>query len=189
MKRVVSRIAAAAIVLNMTAVVDTPFKVMAQAEELTVTPGAPILDAPLMGWNSFDSFYDASDLNETNIKAIADYMAANMKDSGYVYINLDGGWWNNQGGSGIVLVDNAGRPIPGNVRFPSSDADADGDGKKDGLKPLADYIHSKGLKLGIYATRGIPRAANNTTVQIDNEAIEAVAAATGQEVSRLTGAQ
>ncbi|MEO2258618.1 S-layer homology domain-containing protein [Paenibacillus amylolyticus] len=148
-----------------------------------------VMDAPFMGWNSFDSFYDSSDLNENNIKAVVDFMAENMRDSGYIYINLDGGWWNNTGGSGVILIDEHGRPIPGAVRFPSSDIDSDSNGKKDGLKPLADYIHSKGLKLGIYAMRGIPRAANNHTVSIDPKAIEAAAAATGRPVNQLTGAQ
>ncbi|MEK8215441.1 NEW3 domain-containing protein [Paenibacillus sp. FSL L8-0463] len=190
MKKAAVRLFIAGLILNMTGLLSV-FTDVGQAEASPVTAeiAAPALDAPIMGWNSFDSFYDSSDLNETNVKAVANYMAANMKDSGYVYLNLDGGWWNNQGGSGVVLVDEHGRPIPGAVRFPSSNADADGDGKKDGLKPLADYIHSKGLKLGIYATRGIPRAANNSTVTIEPAAIAATASATGQQLTQLTGAQ
>ena len=184
----VSGLLASALVINVAAVQST-YKVSADPAVVTVSPGTPILDTPFMGWNSFDSFYDSADLNEENIKKVADFMAEHMKDSGYIYINLDGGWWNNAGGSGVVLIDEHGRPRPGEVRFPSAELDLDGDGKKDGLKHLADYIHSKGLKLGIYATRGIPRSANNSTVTIDPEAIEAVATTLGKDVSQLTGQQ
>ncbi|MEK5239007.1 NEW3 domain-containing protein [Paenibacillus sp. FSL L8-0470] len=187
-KRVAGRLFVMVMILSLTGGLS-PFTGFAGAEASPITPAGPIVDAPIMGWNSFDSFYDSTDLNEANVKAVADYMAANMKDSGYLYINLDGGWWNNQGGSGVVLVDEYGRPVPGAVRFPSANADADGDGRTDGLKPLADYIHSEGLKLGIYATRGIPRAANNSAVTIEPGATAATASATGQQLTRLTGAQ
>lgn len=118
-----------------------------ETAEATNSSGDPV--TPPLGWNTFDTFYDNDALNEQNVKEIADYMAENMKDSGYVYVNLDGGWWNNKSGQPIQ-VDEYGRPQPGEVRFPSS---KDGNG----LKSLADYVHSKGLKLGLYAMRGIPR--------------------------------
>nr|WP_285891388.1 NPCBM/NEW2 domain-containing protein [Paenibacillus pasadenensis] len=111
-----------------------------------------------MGWNSFDTFFDNEELNEANVKEIADYMAANLKDSGYINVNLDGGWWTNEG-RGAIHIDEYGRPIPGVTRFPSAAGGA-------GLKPLADYVHSLGLKLGIYAMRGIPRAAYAADVAI-----------------------
>jgi len=90
---------------------------------------------PPMGWNSWNAF--AGNIDETKIKLIADVMVSSgMKDAGYVYLNLDDNWMANpaRDGSGNL------RPDP--TRFPS------------GMKALADYVHGKGLKFGIYGDRG-----------------------------------
>ncbi len=90
---------------------------------------------PPMGWNSWNIFH--GDINETKIKQIADAMVSSgMKDAGYVYLNLDDNW-----------MANPARDANGNLkadptRFPS------------GIKALSDYVHAKGLKLGIYGDRG-----------------------------------
>ncbi|MGD2035514.1 MAG: glycoside hydrolase family 27 protein [Bacteroidales bacterium] len=88
---------------------------------------------PPMGWNSWNYF--SCNVSEDLIKEAADAMVeSGMKDAGYVYINIDDCW---QGGR-----DSEGNIQPDPERFPS------------GMKALADYVHSKGLKLGIYSDAG-----------------------------------
>lgn len=90
---------------------------------------------PPMGWNSWNVF--AGNINETQIKQIADTMVSTgMKDAGYVYLNLDDNW-----------MANPARDSNGNLR-------ADPNRFPNGIKGLADYVHAKGLKLGIYGDRG-----------------------------------
>lgn len=115
---------------------------------------------PPMGWNSYD-YYDTT-VNEAQIKANADYMAAHLKEFGWEYIVVDIEWYSNDAGTmrdrfqyipfGDVEMDAYGRLQPAPVRFPSSAG-----GK--GFRPLADYVHSLGLKFGIHIMRGIPRKA------------------------------
>ena len=88
---------------------------------------------PPMGWNSWNKF--ACDVNEKLIKETADAMVSNgMKDAGYVYINIDDCWQGQRDSLGFI------HPDP--ERFPS------------GMKALADYVHSLGLKIGIYSDGG-----------------------------------
>ena len=89
---------------------------------------------PQMGWNSWNKFQGR--VSEQLIRETADAMATNgMKDAGYQYVNIDDTWESRE------------RDAEGNIgtdptRFPS------------GIKALADYVHSKGLKLGIYSDAG-----------------------------------
>ena len=86
---------------------------------------------PPMGWNSWNLF--EGDVSEDLLKGIADAMVnTGMLDAGYEYIIIDDIW---QGGR-----DNRNNIIPDSEKFPN------------GMKALADYIHSKGLKFGIYST-------------------------------------
>ncbi|OGU27300.1 MAG: alpha-galactosidase [Ignavibacteria bacterium GWA2_35_9] len=88
---------------------------------------------PPMGWNSWNKF--ACDVDEELIRKTADAMVSSgMKDAGYVYINIDDCWHGQRDSLGFI------HPDP--KRFPS------------GMKALADYIHSLGLKLGIYSDAG-----------------------------------
>jgi alpha-galactosidase len=88
---------------------------------------------PPMGWNSWNKF--GCNVDETMIRSIADAMASGgMKDAGYQYLVIDDCW---HGGR-----DSAGFIYPNRDRFPS------------GMKALADYVHSKGLKFGIYSCAG-----------------------------------
>ncbi len=115
---------------------------------------------PPMGWNSYD-YYDTT-VNEAQIKANADYMAAHLKEFGWEYIVVDIEWYSNDAGTmrdrfqyipfGDVEMDAYGRLQPAPERFPSSAG-----GK--GFGPLAGYVHSLGLKFGIHIMRGIPRKA------------------------------
>ena len=119
---------------------------------------------PPMGWNSWDCY--GPTVVESEVKANADYMAKNLKNSGWEYVVVDIRWYiENDKAHGynetdaIYVMDEYGRLLPSVVRFPSAAG-----GK--GFKVLADYIHSKGLKFGIHIMRGIPKEAvkKNTPV-------------------------
>ena len=115
---------------------------------------------PPMGWNSYD--YYNTEVNEAQVRANAAYMAAHLKKYGWEYVVIDIEWYAPDAGKesslyqyipfGRLVMDRFSRLIPDPVRFPSSRG-----GK--GFGPLADYIHSLGLKFGIHIMRGIPRAA------------------------------
>src|SRR3989442_4528447 len=86
---------------------------------------------PPMGWNSWNKF--AGRVDDPTVRSIADAMANNgMKEAGYLYINIDDTW-------------EAGRDALGNIQTNRKFPD---------MKALADYVHSKGLKLGIYSSPG-----------------------------------
>ena len=88
---------------------------------------------PPMGWNSWNNF--GCNVSEKLIKEMADAMVTSgMKDAGYEYVVIDDCWQ--------IGRDSAGNIIPDPERFPS------------GMKALADYIHSKGLKFGVYSCAG-----------------------------------
>ena len=102
-------------------------------------PDAPLpkweglADTPQMGWSSWNKFQ--TEINEKLIKDIADKMVElGLVDAGYVYLNLDDGWHGERDAQGFVHEDME--------KFPS------------GMKALADYLHAKGLKLGIYSDAG-----------------------------------
>lgn len=118
---------------------------------------------PPMGWNSWDCF--GTTLTEEQAKAQADAQAKYLKSSGWIYFTVDIQWYepDSQGHSyrrGTRLeMDEYSRLIPARKKFPSSS-----NGR--GFKPLADYVHSKGLKFGIHIMRGIPKQAvrDNTPI-------------------------
>jgi hypothetical protein len=100
-----------------------------------------IADKPYMGWSSWSSL--RKDFDEGKIVAEADVMADKLKKYGYTYIDLDAGWHNDQD------FDENGRRLPDATKFPH------------GIKWLADYVHSKGLKFGLYVEPGMPIVAYN----------------------------
>jgi alpha-galactosidase len=86
---------------------------------------------PPMGWNSWNKF--AGRIDDPTVRAIADAMASNgMKEAGYVYVNIDDTWEAGRNEKGEIQT---------NKKFPD-------------MKALADYVHKKGLKLGIYSSPG-----------------------------------
>ncbi len=111
---------------------------------------------PPMGWNSWDC-YGAS-VTENTVRKNAEYMAKYLKEYGWEYIVVDIQWAQPTASShayepfSSLEMDEYGRLIPAVNRFPSAK-----DGK--GFRPLADYIHSLGLKFGIHIMRGLPRMA------------------------------
>ena len=109
---------------------------------------------PPMGWNSWDCF--GPTVVESEVKANADYLSKNLKAFGWEYVVVDIRWYvGNDKAHGYnesnpdYVLDEYGRFQPAVNRFPSAAG-----GK--GFKPLADYIHKKGLKFGIHIMRGIP---------------------------------
>lgn len=120
---------------------------------------------PPMGWNSWDCF--GPSVKEAEVKANADYMAANLKQYGWEYVVVDIRWYVDNQTSGTYnsyanstfIYDNNGRHMPSPTRFPSAANGA-------GFKPLADYVHSKGLKFGIHIMRGVPRVAVTNNLPI-----------------------
>ena len=103
------------------------------------TPDKPLpkweglADTPQMGWSSWNKFQ--TNIHEDLIKDIADKMVEyGLVDAGYVYLNLDDGWHGERDAQGFIHEDPE--------KFPS------------GMKALADYLHARGLKLGIYSDAG-----------------------------------
>src|ERR1700756_4171283 len=108
---------------------------------LTLAAGAGPLRAldnglaqtPPMGWNSWNKF--ACDVSEKLIKETADAMVSSgMQAAGFKFVNIDDCWQVSRDAQGTIVADAE--------RFPS------------GIKALANYVHSKGLKLGIYTDAG-----------------------------------
>jgi alpha-galactosidase len=102
---------------------------------LIAPPGAAqsasVAATPPMGWNSWNHF--AEKVNDAVIRAQADAMVSSgMRDAGYVYINIDDTWEGKRDAQGFIHA---------NSKFPD-------------MKALADYVHSKGLKIGIYSSPG-----------------------------------
>ncbi|MDF2268454.1 NPCBM/NEW2 domain-containing protein [Streptomyces coacervatus] len=104
-------------------------------------PAAPTLAdglalTPPMGFNNWNSTHCRAEFNESMVKGIADiFVEKGLKDAGYQYVNLDDCW-------ALPTRDADGRLVPDPVRFPG------------GIKAVADYVHAKGLKLGIYTSAG-----------------------------------
>lgn len=108
---------------------------------------------PPMGWNSWDVY--GPTVREDEVRANAEYMAEHLKEHGWEYVVVDIRWYVSNAKSGGYQqfpeynMDEYGRYQPAVNRFPSAEG-----GK--GFKPLADYVHSLGLKFGIHIMRGIP---------------------------------
>jgi alpha-galactosidase len=94
-------------------------------------PSEKLAATPPMGWNSWNFF--ATKVTDKDIRAAADNLiASGMKDAGYVYVNIDDSWEGARDANGVLHT---------NSKFPD-------------MKALADYVHSKGLKIGIYSGPG-----------------------------------
>lgn len=123
-----------------------------------------VAKTPPMGWNSWDCYGAA--VTEDIVRANAGFMAANLKQYGWEYIVVDIQWYEPTAQNHYyhnfteLCMDEYSRLLPAVNRFPSA-----ADGK--GFGPLADYVHSLGLKFGIHIMRGIPRQAvhRNTPIK------------------------
>ena len=92
---------------------------------------AKVAQTPPMGWNSWNHFH--RNITDAIVRQQADAMVSSgMRDAGYVYINIDDTWEGQRDANGVIQT---------NEKFPD-------------MKALADYVHGKGLKLGIYSSPG-----------------------------------
>lgn len=111
----------------LTAIIAVAMQLQAQKfKELALTPP--------MGWNSWNTFQ--TNISEKLVMETADSMVSSgMRDAGYTYIVLDDGWM-------TMERDKMGNLVPDPIKFPN------------GMKAVADYVHSKGLKFGLYNCAG-----------------------------------
>ncbi|GAA0618773.1 alpha-galactosidase [Kribbella sandramycini] len=129
MKRLMGGVIAAALVAGAFAATTTTAAVAAQATAPVLSP------TPYQGWNTYYGL--GGDFTEESIKSVADSLVSRgLAKAGYDIVWLDGGWQADQSRSA------AGDLVPHPAKFPN------------GLKPLVDYIHGKGLKAGIYTDAG-----------------------------------
>jgi alpha-galactosidase len=106
------------------------FPLAPQPAPATLAPDG-LAATPPMGWSSWNRF--AAAIDDRTVREIADHLVSSgLRDAGYVYVNIDDGWQGGRAADGTI------RP---NARFPD-------------MKGLADYVHAKGLKIGIYSSPG-----------------------------------
>lgn len=133
---------------------------------------AALAPTPPMGWNSWDSY--GRTITEAQFKANANWMAQHLKRFGWQYVVIDEGWYvlnpESDPKDYQLLLNDSGEFLPVLVRFPSA-------GNNAGFKPLADHVHSLGLKFGIHMIRGIPREAVARNLPIAGSAYHAQDAA------------
>jgi alpha-galactosidase len=102
-----------------------------EPDALKTVPYNGLAKTPPMGWNSWNLF--AGKIDDQTVRTMADAMVSSgMKDAGYIYVNIDDTWEGVRDAQGVLQA---------NHKFPD-------------MKALADYVHSKGLKLGIYSSPG-----------------------------------
>ena len=112
-------------------------------------PDNNLAHTPPMGWNSWNKF--AGRITDVDVRGMADAMVASgMNKLGYVYINIDDTWEAGRDAQGNILT---------NRKFPD-------------MKALADYVHSKGLKIGIYSSPG-PKTCAGYEASLGHEAQDA----------------
>ncbi len=110
---------------------------------------------PLLGWSTWSSI--GSSVTASKIEIQAQVLAKKLKSHGYIYVNLDDYWYANP----ITTVDRYGRWVADTQKFPA------------GIDGLSRYIHSLGLKFGIYLNPGIPVAAVTQNTPIEGTAYHA----------------
>ncbi|HEX7302973.1 NPCBM/NEW2 domain-containing protein [Lentzea sp.] len=106
----------------------------AQAQHVRKDDGLAL--TPPMGFNNWNSTHCRDEFDEAMVKGIADlFVAKGLKDAGYQYVNIDDCW-------ALPDRDGGGDLVPDPARFPN------------GIKHVADYVHGKGLKFGLYTSAG-----------------------------------
>ncbi len=112
---------------------------------IAISAQTKIAATPAMGWNSWNHF--AKRVTDKDVRTAADELVSTgMKDAGYIYVNIDDAWQGNRDANGNILP---------NSKFPD-------------MKALADYVHSKGLKIGIYSGPG-PKTCGGYTGSYQHE--------------------
>src|ERR1700691_3779108 len=135
---------------SLTAAAQTAPKISTKLIQKSASQQGPqVTLTPPMGWNSWNFF--AGRVTDKDIRAAADELVATgMKDAGYVYINIDDTWGGERDADGVLHT---------NAKFPD-------------MKALADYVHSKGLRLGIYSSPG-PKTCAGYAASLDHETQDA----------------
>ena len=126
-----------------------PLASLVLASLIAISPalatGQQTAATPPMGWNSWNFF--AEKVTDKDIRAAADQLVSTgMKDAGYIYVNIDDTWEAERDANGVLRT---------NSKFPD-------------MKALADYVHSKGLKIGIYSGPG-PKTCGGYTASLGHE--------------------
>ncbi|MEU6593623.1 NPCBM/NEW2 domain-containing protein [Streptomyces sp. NPDC046881] len=139
--RTTHRRLAAALTAGLLCAAGLATPALAAPAETPAAPASPALAdglalTPPMGFNNWNSTHCRAEFNESMVKGIADlFVQKGLKDAGYQYVNLDDCW-------ALPSRDADGKLVPDPARFPH------------GIKAVADYVHAKGLKLGIYTSAG-----------------------------------
>jgi len=115
---------------NYNLIITVKNKLASATKHFTISCGALTGLTPALGWNSWNCW--GLSVSDEKVKASARMMADKLADHGWTYINIDDGWEEGRGGNGEILT---------NKKFPD-------------MKALGDYVHSLGLKLGIYSSPG-----------------------------------
>src|SRR5689334_8247006 len=130
---------------------------------LAIAAHAQPAQTPPMGWNSWDCF--GAGVNEKQVLENADYIDKNLKSHGWNIVTIDIQWYEpgahtTEYRKGAELeMDANGRLIPAANRFPMT-------AQTRSLKPMADWLHARGLRFGLHLLRGIPRQAATQNVPI-----------------------
>ena len=138
--------------------------------EAQSTEAQALAATPPMGWNSWDAY--GTTIDEADFKANAAWFARYLKPFGWQYVVVDMEWYvtnpvpEGNSKTSQFSIDEYGRYIPAVNRFPSAENGA-------GFKPLAEYVHSLGLKFGIHILRGIPKEAVAKNLPIEGTAARA----------------
>jgi alpha-galactosidase len=119
----------------LVAALSTLVGLVVSAPHATALPDGLALTPP-MGFNNWNTTHCRAEFNEAMVKGIADkFVSAGLKDAGYRYVNIDDCW-------ALPQRNSEGNLVPDPARFPN------------GIKAVADYVHGKGLKSGIYTSAG-----------------------------------
>ena len=135
---------------SLASIAQTPAKPK-PAHAPAAKPARPqaVAATPPMGWNSWNFFH--RNVTDKDVRNAADQLVASgMKDAGYIYVNIDDTWEGERDADGVLHT---------NEKFPD-------------MKALADYVHAKGLKLGIYSSPG-PKTCAGYAASLDHEAQDA----------------
>jgi alpha-galactosidase len=144
--------------------------VIAGAGHLSAMDQALLAPTPPMGWNSWDGY--GTTIDETAFRANVSSFDRHLKSYGWQYVIIDADWFVTdpvpEGNSKTFhyAMDDFGRYLPPESRFPSAAGGV-------GFKPLADYVHSLGLKFGIHILRGIPKRAVERNLPIEGSTYHA----------------
>ena len=173
-----------------------PARTQSQSPTAQTAPAAKVAVMPPMGWNSWDAF--GLTITEEQFRANVKVEANQLKSFGWNYAVIDEGWFffnpedRPKPDTLVYAIDSYGRYVPVPARFPSAGPDLPNLGQDElpitgtplhfffktaSFKPLADWVHSQGLKFGIHIVRGIPRVSVENNLPIANSAFHATDAA------------